>query len=437
MACIRKRGAGQWQAQIRRRGYPEQSKTFSTRAAAEKWARAIEAEMDTGSFVSRREAETTTLKELLKRYLEEVTPRKKGAESEAHRLSAMMRSPLACLFIANIRGKHIAAWRDDRLTVVSNSTVKRDLVLLGHVFEVARKEWGIHASYPVRDIRLPSDGKPRDRRLRADEEVRLLEACARARNSWLLPLVELAIETGMRRSELLALEWTRIDLKKRIAVLADTKNGHPRCVPLSTKAVKILRRLKNDEKGAVFEGVTGEASNNGNSSSGGTDQGGLEEVITVAQKGSGPRGVTALDAPSGFMLILTAGGGAAAVDTTTLSGAAYAALHSVPLEVDGIEDPFSSKDSTVNPLYVGEPDTVAMNTRHGACVPVCGGPGAIRGGAGAGPTPKGLGGGGSRSTGVPNGGPRKNPSGNLDDAAAAARVQPHAPMGAAGTRFGD
>ena len=83
MATFRKRGPYQWQAQVRKKGYPLQTKTFETRAAAETWAQAIEVEMDKGVFVSRTEAESTTLKELLERYLMEVTPLKKGAEHVA------------------------------------------------------------------------------------------------------------------------------------------------------------------------------------------------------------------------------------------------------------------------------------------------------------------------------------------------------------------
>ena len=143
MASFRKRGPYQWQAQVRKTGHPTQTKTFETRAEAEKWARGIEVEMDTGAFVSRVEAESTTLHELLERYLDEVTPLKKGAEPETNRLRAMMRHPLARRFVAGIRGVDIARWRDERLRKVSPATVKRDLVLLGHVFEVARKEWGI------------------------------------------------------------------------------------------------------------------------------------------------------------------------------------------------------------------------------------------------------------------------------------------------------
>ncbi|VAW74281.1 hypothetical protein MNBD_GAMMA15-1810, partial [hydrothermal vent metagenome] len=136
MATFRKRGPWQWQAQVRKKGQPLQTKTFETRAHAEQWARAIEVEMDKGVFISRAEAESTTLKELLERYLVEVTPLKKGAAAETNRLRVFMKHPLAGRFVAGIRGVDIARARDERLQKVSSSTVKRDLVLLGHVFEV-------------------------------------------------------------------------------------------------------------------------------------------------------------------------------------------------------------------------------------------------------------------------------------------------------------
>lgn len=259
MASFRKRGPYQWQAQVRKKGHPPQSKTFETRAEAEKWARGIEVEMDTRVFVSRAEAESTTLHELLERYLDEVTPLKKGAEPETNRLRAMMRHPLARRFVAGIRGMDIARWRDERLCKVSPATVKRDLVLLGHVFEVARKEWGIYVHNPVRDIRLPPSGRPRERRLLAGEEARLFEACRKARNPWLLPLVQLALETAMRQSELLRLRWEHIDLTERTAHLPDTKNGEARTVPLSSSAVSELRSLPRALHGYVFAGITREA----------------------------------------------------------------------------------------------------------------------------------------------------------------------------------
>ena len=169
MASFSKRGPHQWQAQVRKKGQPLQTKTFETRAQAEQWARAIEVEMDKGVFVSRTEAESTTPKELLERCLDEITGLKKGAGPETNRLCALMRHALGRRLAAGIRGVDIARFRDERLRKVSSATAKRGLVLLGHVFEVARKEWGINLHNPVGDIKLPTENRPRDRRLRADK----------------------------------------------------------------------------------------------------------------------------------------------------------------------------------------------------------------------------------------------------------------------------
>ncbi len=82
MATIRERGPYQWQAQILRKGQSPQYKTFNNKADAEKWARQVEAEMDRGIFIPRKEAERTTLSEALDRYLQVVTIHKKNQRSE-------------------------------------------------------------------------------------------------------------------------------------------------------------------------------------------------------------------------------------------------------------------------------------------------------------------------------------------------------------------
>jgi integrase len=268
MASIRKRSRstkGQWQAQVRKKGYPLQTLTFDTRATAEAWARAVEVEMDQGRFVSRVEAETTTLKELLERYLEEITPLKKGATAETTRIRALLRHPLAQRFVGGIHGADIARYRNERLQQVQPATVKRDLVVVSHLFEVARKEWGIPVHNPVRDIKLPPHARARERRLQPggpgqdSEETRLLMVCRKARNRFLLPVVQLALETAMRRGELVGLRWEHVDLKRQIAHLPDTKNGEARTVPLSSAAIGVLRGLPRSLNGQVFPGLTTEA----------------------------------------------------------------------------------------------------------------------------------------------------------------------------------
>ena len=265
MASFRKRGAGGWQAQVRRKGYPPQSKSFTTKAAAVQWVRSIEYEMDQGLFMSHNQAETTTVAELLERYLRERTVLKKGAGPESCRIRALLRHPLAKRYVGTVRGGDIARYRDERLLEVTDGSVRRELTILSQMFTVARKEWEIFVHNPVREIELPKKGKARDRRLQDaedgsdSEESRLFAACRRCRNPYLLPIVQFALETAMRQGEIVGLRWHHVNMARRTAFLPDTKNGQPRTVPLSSIALEVLKALPRSINGEVFPGVTTEA----------------------------------------------------------------------------------------------------------------------------------------------------------------------------------
>ena len=150
MATIRQRGKS-WEVQIRRDGGPTLTRTFSLRADARAWASIIESEMERGVFVDRTEAERNTFGDLLERYLylAEVSNSKKGAAAERYRISSLLRDPIAQCKMAGLSSKRLAEWRDRRLKEVSGSTTNRDLNLISHVINVARKEWGIHIENPV------------------------------------------------------------------------------------------------------------------------------------------------------------------------------------------------------------------------------------------------------------------------------------------------
>ena len=231
MATIR-RLRGKWQAQVRRRGIAPKAKSFDSKVDAEKWARGLEAELDrAGVLPDTRLAEQMTIRELLERYLVEITPHKRSAATENYRVKALMRRDIAHRTLAMLSSADVAAYRDARLQVVSTASVIRELNTLAHAIDVARKEWGVHlVQNPVRMIRRPSPPRGRDRRLNGDEEQRLLEAADAGRSPHMRPLIVLAIETAMRQGELLSLTWDDIDLDKRVAHLELTKNGSRRLV---------------------------------------------------------------------------------------------------------------------------------------------------------------------------------------------------------------
>ena len=253
MASFRQRG-GKWQARVLRDGYPDQAKTFESRADAERWARAVESSIDKGQFVDINEAQRTTLGDVIERYLAEVTPTMKSAVADTIRLRALMRRPLARLSMANLSAARIAAFRDERLKQVSAGTVIRELAYLSSIINHARREWGINVPNPVQMVRKPSSPPARARVLSGEEVSRLLQALEPTgrRSHWTKPAVQLALATAMRRGELLSLRWEYVDLLARTAFLPDTKNGDSRTVPLSSTAVKILMELPRHIGGFVI-----------------------------------------------------------------------------------------------------------------------------------------------------------------------------------------
>lgn len=265
MSAITKRSTG-YQAEVRRKGFPTVSKTFSNRKDAEVWSRIIESEMDRGCFIDRTEAERTTLGDILERYRREISPKKKAGAIEVVRINKFVRDEPICSYkAAALSGKLLSEWRDKRLQEVSGSSVNRELNLISHAINIARKEWGIHIENPVQLIHRPKHNKPRERRLSAAELESLLKELdlsprrldgtyeiGGTRNPWLKPIVLLALETAMRMSELLSLQWSDIDLHKRTATLWETKNGDKRVVPLSKAALGLLAGLARSIDGRVF-----------------------------------------------------------------------------------------------------------------------------------------------------------------------------------------
>jgi len=253
MASFRQHGNG-WQARIRKQGYPDITKSFHALLDAEKWARSVESDIDKGQFVSIDEAQRTTLADLIARYLVEVTPTMKGATADTIRLKAIMRRPISRWSMANLSASKIAAYRDDRLKVVSGGTVIRELAYLSSIINHARREWGINVPNPVQMVRKPQSPPSRGRVLTDNEVEMLLQALEPTgrRSHWTKPSVQLALATAMRRGELLSLKWEHVDLQGRTAFLPDTKNGDSRTVPLSSLAVGVLAGLPRHISGFVI-----------------------------------------------------------------------------------------------------------------------------------------------------------------------------------------
>lgn len=256
MPTIVKTPSGTWKAVIRMTGFPSTIKTFRLKKDCEDWARRTEDEMVRGLFVQRGPSERLTFEKAIKRYLAEVTPTKRPFTQ----IGELRRSvPLIDFFgkysLAAVTADLVAQYRDKRLagedrkdkdgapTPRAPNTVRLELALLGHLFTIALKEWGLGLAYnPVLNVRRPAPGPGRNRRLEASEEVKLFQAVDKHSNPMLSWIVRIAMETGMRSSEIVTLRRTQVDLKRRVVRLLETKNTMPRTVPLSIAATTLFEQ---------------------------------------------------------------------------------------------------------------------------------------------------------------------------------------------------
>lgn len=273
MASIRKRVARKqvrWDATVSKRGARRQTRTFSTKSAAERWARETEAQIEIGAWRDTKLAERTTVAGLLQRYTAEVVPSTRAAYSWECVSRKLQTSRLAAIPLAALDGEAVAAYRDARLRTrvrstskppreldrtISSQTVRHEVLFLKRAIDHAVREWGVFlpAGNPVDKIKLPRTAAARDRRLVGDEYARLVSAAMSVRSPNLVFAIELAVETAMRLGELCALTWADIDFETRVARIAMSKNGESRSVPLSGRAVAVLHELRQGaEAGAVL-----------------------------------------------------------------------------------------------------------------------------------------------------------------------------------------
>ena len=243
MASIRKRG-GRYHAQIRKCGYPSATKTFTSLATAKRWASTTEADMERNLHVVI--PDKTLLKELLERYEAEVSPLHKSHQVETYRLKTLKRH-LGDQRVSMLSPALICKYRDTRLKAVSPASLKRELVILSSVLNTAIKEWGINLqNNPVSMVSLPKVGRGRDRRLEQGEEEKLLSV-----SDELKRIIIVALETGMRRGEILNIKKSHIDFNRQTLLIPLTKTDTPRTIPLSSRSVEALREQLRDSRNVI------------------------------------------------------------------------------------------------------------------------------------------------------------------------------------------
>lgn len=196
-----------------------------------------------------------TLGKLLEQYQQEVTIHKKGWKEETYLIGKLLRyKRFSDMPIYLVDGLVVESLKAELSKTLANTTVRKYLMLLSHLFRVAiTKRWCRDLQNPVKAVELPKTSRMRSRRLEHDEHFYLITELGRAKNSLILPFFEFLIETACRRGEALRLMSEDVDLTTKTAILRDTKNGEDRIIGLSIKAVSILKPLvASSESGNVI-----------------------------------------------------------------------------------------------------------------------------------------------------------------------------------------
>lgn len=262
---IQKQANGTYRVWVRRRGRSTSS-TFDRKADAEAFGRKIEAAIEAGASVEYKKIKSSTLADLLRLYETNVIPQRRNPTQEKQRIKHWLATSLAKRPLDSLTALDFARYRDSRKRAGrADNTVRLELALVGRIFNLARMEWGyVGLNNPVSDIQKPGGSQGRERRLLSGEFYRLYKRLRRADNPWAGYAFALAIETTLRQATLMSLKWSWVDLQRRViripssARTADNK-GVPASLPLTKRAVTILKKLEKIKIGSDVFGCTANA----------------------------------------------------------------------------------------------------------------------------------------------------------------------------------
>jgi integrase len=200
-----------------------------------------------------------TLGAAVHRYLQEKSRKRSWAEDR--RITRMLCAAFGTATpLRALTAGRISAWKAERLAIetsrrgrpLSAAAINRPLACLRHLLTLAHREW--EEIDAVSTITLEAEPEGRVLWLSPAGEATLLDACAACRVTDLFVLVFLAVETGMRKGELLGLEWARIDLSRGVIGLASrsTKSKRRREIPMRDGVYRLLAERAHEDEQYVF-----------------------------------------------------------------------------------------------------------------------------------------------------------------------------------------
>ena len=240
-----------WQCHIRYKGM-RIAESFTMKSAALRWGNKTLTQLEEGSFKNRDKLYKMKLRDLLNLYVCKYQDKYKST-ALIYATRVINRSNIGACHLAHLDGVRLSNFRDLMLKTRSSSTVRKYLLFISRAITIGIKELGIPFDHnPVSMVSLPTEPVHRDRVLSKSEKVELLNACEDSSYYYMKSIVELAIETLCRRGEILNLNYKDCDLTTGEALVVYSKNGKPRKIGLSTRAIEIIRNLPRTVDGKLF-----------------------------------------------------------------------------------------------------------------------------------------------------------------------------------------
>lgn len=262
---------GKYLVRIRKANFKPENRTFNTRTAAKQWALQTEAAMANGSWVSDREARITNLDSLFRRYIGELHSVKPFGKSKLATVRSTARR-VGHVRLSDLTPDFVLSYAKQRACEVGPSTLNQELTYFAQAIDVARTLWNaplndnpVRAAMGVMSQLDMIQGSRKRTRRPTDHELRTVIELAG--NSWIASMIHIAVETGLRQSEIHALEWSDVDFDRGTLLIRDRKApkkkaGNDHVIPLlpATREA-LLREIYSPEQGGrVFKDVLRAAS---------------------------------------------------------------------------------------------------------------------------------------------------------------------------------
>lgn len=234
----------------------------SLETADKKLAQSIEAKIKTeiveGKYFEKPVGNNKTFTDMIEKFMKEHAPKVSGNTRLSYSASLKHLSTyFGNLKLLEITPKKISEYKVLRYREEAKpATINRELAMLSKAFSLAFKEWEWIKENPVSKVPKEKENNERDRWLTDEQERRLLKNAPQ----WLREIIVFDLHTGLRKGELLSLQWNRFDLFRKTIIIQESKNGKPRTIPLNQIALDILMeksKIRNIKHDLVFASSVG------------------------------------------------------------------------------------------------------------------------------------------------------------------------------------